>query len=225
MKQTLLVVDKMEECSGYTAFLKQRGYNVFVAESGKDAKQLFFEEHPCLLIVDTNLPDMQARELSKWVLQQERNEVSIIMIANEMNVEEKIESLKAGADAYLEKQIQYEELEAHVIAVLRRSGQFCQKIAFSGLCIKPRKGEVLLWDKPLKLTKHEFNLLYYLMENPNVVLSRQDLIDQLYPYDEQQIMDRTIDAHIKKLREKIEEHPSSPKRIITVRGMGYKFVK
>ncbi len=89
---------------------------------------------------------------------------------------------------------------------------------------KPRKGEVLLYDQLLKLTKHEFTLLYHFMENPNIVLSREHLIDQLYPHADRTVLDRTIDAHIKKLRGKIEENPSSPKRILTVRGMGYQFV-
>jgi len=83
---------------------------------------------------------------------------------------------------------------------------------------------VQLFGKRLPLTKHEFNLLFHFMDNPNMVLSRDDLIHQLYPYNDKTVMDRTIDAHIKNLREKIEEEPSSPKRILTVRGMGYKFV-
>lgn len=108
--------------------------------------------------------------------------------------------------------------------MLRRTGQFCQKITYNGLCIKPRKGEVLLYDQEIKLTKHEFNLLYYFMENPNMVITRESLMNQLYPYADKLVLDRTIDAHIKKLRKKIEENPASPKRIVTVRGMGYKFV-
>ena len=88
----------------------------------------------------------------------------------------------------------------------------------------PRKGKVLLDGKDIKLTKYEFYLLYYFMQNPEVVLSREQLMKQIHPNMESGVMDRTIDAHIKKLREKIEAYPSKPKRIETVRGMGYKFV-
>ena len=88
----------------------------------------------------------------------------------------------------------------------------------------PNKGEGLLYGKDIQLTKYEFSLLHYFMQNPNIVLSREQLINQIYPYAERDVMDRTIDAHVKKLREKIEEDSSEPKRVQTVRGMGYKFV-
>src|SRR5699024_2043956 len=92
------------------------------------------------------------------------------------------------------------------------------------LCVMPRKGEVLLYDQPVHLTKHEFNLLYHFMQHPNIVFSREQLVNELYPSEEKIVLERTIDAHIKKLREKIEQNPSTPKRIQTVRGMGYKLV-
>src|SRR5690554_3823786 len=170
------------------------------------------------------LPKLSGEEFCTWVRIQERNEVSIIMLSAKSRIEDKINGLKIGADDYIVKPFEPEELLAHIEAVLRRTGQFCQKITYDGLCIKPRKGEVLLLDQEVKLTKHEFTLLYYFMENPNTVISRESLLNQLYPYADKLILDRTIDAHIKKLRKKIEENPAVPKRIITVRGMGYKFV-
>lgn len=225
VKQTILVVedDKLiRELVGI--YLRKAGYEVVEAKDGEAAKVVFLTEHPCLIILDLMLPKVSGEEFTTWVREQERNEVSIIMLSAKSRTDDKINGLKLGADDYLVKPFDPEELVAHVEAVLRRTGQFCQKITFNGLCIKPRKGEVLLFDKALNLTKHEFNILYYFMENPNTVISREQLMDQLYPYTDKVILDRTIDAHIKKLRKKIEEHPSSPERIITVRGMGYKFV-
>ncbi|WP_164668840.1 response regulator transcription factor [Virgibacillus doumboii] len=224
MKQTIQVVedDKMIR-ELISIYLKKIGYEVIKSADGEEAKQAFLKHHPCLIVLDLMLPKMSGEEFCTWVREQERNEVSIIMVSAKARTNDKINGLKMGADDYLTKPFDPDELVAHVEAVLRRTGQFCQKIAYGGLCIKPRKGEVLLFDKQLNLTKHEFNLLYYFMENPNVVLSREDLINQLYPYADKTILDRTIDAHIKKLREKIEEKPSNPKRILTVRGMGYKF--
>ncbi|QKY71802.1 response regulator transcription factor [Lentibacillus sp. CBA3610] len=224
MKQTILVVedDKMIR-ELINIYLEKAGYDVIEAADGQEAKQAFLTYHPCLIVLDLMLPKMSGEAFCTWVREQERNEVSVIMVSAKARTNDKINGLKMGADDYLTKPFDPDELVAHVEAVLRRTGQFCQKIAYGGLCIKPRKGEVLLFDQQLDLTKHEFNLLYYFMENPNVVLSREDLINQLYPYADKTILDRTIDAHIKKLREKIEDKPSYPKRILTVRGMGYKF--
>lgn len=225
MKQTILVVedDKMiRELVGI--YLKKADYDVVEAADGETAKDAFLTYHPCLIVLDLMLPKLSGEDFCKWVREQERNEVSIIMLSAKASTNDKIKGLKIGADDYVAKPFDPDELVAHVEAVLRRTRQFCQKITYSGLCIKPRKGEVMLFDKSLNLTKHEFNLLYHFMENPNVVISREDLIRQLYPYADKTVLDRTIDAHIKKLRRKIEDDPASPKRIHTVRGMGYKFV-
>ncbi|MFS0672591.1 MULTISPECIES: response regulator transcription factor [Ornithinibacillus] len=226
MKQTILVVEDNKMIRELIKiYLKKAGYDVVEAADGEEAKEVFLTKHPCLIILDLMLPKLSGEEFCTWVREQERNEVSIIMLSAKSRTEDKIKGLKIGADDYLVKPFEPEELLAHIEAVLRRTGQFCQKIAYDGLCIKPRKGEVLLFDQEIKLTKHEFNLLYYFMENPNLVISRENLINQLYPYADKLVLDRTIDAHIKKLRKKIEEDPATPKRIITVRGMGYKFVK
>lgn len=226
MKQTILVVEDNKMIRELIKiYLKKAGYDVVEAADGEEAKEVFLTKHPCLIILDLMLPKLSGEEFCTWVHEQERNEVSIIMLSAKSRTEDKIKGLKIGADDYLVKPFEPEELLAHIEAVLRRTGQFCQKIAYDGLCIKPRKGEVLLFDQEIKLTKHEFNLLYYFMENPNLVISRENLINQLYPYADKLVLDRTIDAHIKKLRKKIEEDPATPKRIITVRGMGYKFVK
>lgn len=225
MKQTILVVedDKMIR-ELIKIYLIKAGYEVVEAADGKEAQKVFLTKQPCLIILDLMLPKLSGEEFCAWIRAQERNEVSIIMLSAKSRTEDRINGLKIGADDYLIKPFEPEELLAHIEAVLRRTGQYCQKITHDGLCIKPRKGEVLLFDKEVTLTKHEFNLLYYFMENPNIVISRENLINQLYPYTDKLVLDRTIDAHIKKIRKKIEENPAVPKRIVTVRGMGYKFV-
>lgn len=225
MEQTILVVEDDRMIRELVkVYLEKAGYEVVEAADGEVAKEVFLNSHPCLIVLDLMLPKLSGEEFCKWVRDQERNEVSIIMLSAKSRTEDKINGLRIGADDYIVKPFEPEELLAHIEAVLRRTGQFCQKIVHNGLCIKPRKGEVLLYDQEIKLTKHEFNLLYYFMEYPNKVISREELMDQLYPYAEKTVLDRTIDAHIKKLRRKIETDPTSPKRIITVRGMGYKFV-
>ncbi|MFF5994955.1 response regulator transcription factor [Lysinibacillus sp. KU-BSD001] len=225
MNQKVLIV---EDDRLFATILKdaveQAGYEVTVAYSAEEAIEKFKANYPCMILLDLILPGMSGEAFCQWVREQNTQDVSIIMISSKLLVEDKINGLKIGADAYLTKPIDINELLAHMEAVIRRTGLFCQKLIRDGLCIKPRKGEVLLYGKPVKLTKHEFLLLYYFMDHPNVILSREDLVRHLYPNIEREILDRTIDAHIKKLREKIEEDRHNPKRIVTVRGLGYKFV-
>lgn len=225
MKQTVLVVEDDQMIRGLIkVYLEKENYEVIEAMDGEEAKVLFLRHHPCLVILDLMLPKLTGENFCQWARDQQNDEVSIIMLSAKARIDDKIAGLKMGADSYLTKPFDPDELMAHVEAVLRRTGQFCQKVVHDGLCIMPRKGEVLLYDQKIELTKHEFSLLYYLMQHPNRVFSREQLVLQLYPYDEQTVMERTIDAHIKKLREKIEDIPSQPQRVQTVRGMGYKFV-
>ncbi|WP_330949413.1 response regulator transcription factor [Virgibacillus sp. MG-45] len=224
MKQTILVVedDKMIR-DLVRIYLERQDYEVIEASDGEEAKTAFLTYHPCLIILDRMLPNITGEQFLEWLQEQENKDVSVILLSAMARIDDRIEGLRMGADDYITKPFDPNELVAHVEAVLRRTGQFCQKIVHDGLCIKPRKGEVLLHDASIHLTKHEFRLLYYFMQHPNVVLSREQLMDEIYPYAEQDVSDRTIDAHIKKLRRKIENNPSMPERIQTVRGMGYKF--
>ncbi len=225
MKETIMIIedDKMIR-NLIHIYLKKNGYKVVEASDGEEAKVVFLEHQPCLIILDLMLPKVSGEEFYIWIREQKYTEISVIMLSAKVRVDDRISGLKLGADAYMTKPFDPNELIAQVEAVLRRNGRFCQKIIYDGLCIMPRKGEVLLNGQVVKLTKYEFNLLYYFMQNPDIVLSREQLIEQIHPNMERSVMDRTIDAHIKKLREKIEEYPSKPKRVQTVRGMGYKFV-
>ncbi|WP_280771475.1 response regulator transcription factor [Salipaludibacillus daqingensis] len=225
MKQLVLVVedDKMIR-DLIKIYLEKNNYDVIIATDGEEAKRQFMMHSPCLVILDLMLPKISGEEICQWIRQHEKHEVSIIMLTAKISSTQKIEGLKIGADDYVTKPFSPNELMARVEAVMRRGGQYCQKINHDGLLIKPRQGEVLLHDKKIPLTKYEFDLLFYFMENPNVVFSREQLVEKIHPFNESNILDRTIDAHIKKIREKIEDVPSKPKRIITVRGMGYQFV-
>ncbi|WP_411954237.1 response regulator transcription factor [Alkalibacillus sp. S2W] len=224
MKQTILVVDDDQMIRQLIhTYLEKAGYDVVEAADGIEAQTMFTTHQPCLVILDLMLPKLSGEAFCEWVREQEQEEISIIALSAKTQVEDKINLLRMGADDYITKPFNPDELIAHVEAVLRRTGRFCQKIAYDGLTIKVRKGEVLQNGAPISLTKHEFNLLYLFMQNPNTVFSREELLGHLYPNDETVVFDRTIDAHIKKLREKINDH-AHPQHIQTVRGMGYKFV-
>lgn len=224
MKKTILVVEDDPMIRQLVKiYLEKNNYAVIEAEDGLEAQAKFLKYHPCLIVLDLMLPKLSGEQFFQWVKEQSET-VSVVMLSAKAQTEDKITGLKLGADAYVTKPFDPEELTAQIEAVLRRTGHFCQKIVHSGLVIMPRRGEVLLNGEAIHLTKHEFSLLYHFMQHPNIVFSREQLVEQIYPLDEQDILDRTIDAHIKKLRMKIETYPAQPKRIITVRGMGYKFV-
>ena len=224
LKQKVLIVDDDVLFSTCLANSLREQYDVIVAHDAESAQQLFLVEYPCIILLDLILPKMSGEQFCQWVREQGRHEVGIIMISSKSSTIDKVNGLKIGADSYMTKPINFEELLAQVEAVTRRIGLFCQKIIHNGLCIKPRKGEALINGQNLHLTKHEFLLLYHLMERPNIVCSRSELVAHIYPYHEKDILERTIDVHVKNLRDKIEKDPTNPQRILTVRGIGYKYI-
>ncbi|MGN7478154.1 response regulator transcription factor [Solibacillus silvestris] len=225
MEQQVLIVDPdIAWACILKDFLNEHGFVVTTALTAEQAMDIFHRTYPCMVILELNLPNGSGEMLCEWIRANQTADLSIIMVTEKSHVEDKINGLTIGADDYLTKPVHLEELLAHMNAVLRRTGLFCQKIIHNGLCMKPRKGEVLLNGSPVQLTKHEFMLLYYLMDHPNQIISREALVEQLYPNVEKDILDRTIDAHIKKLRAKIESDRRNPRRIVTVRGEGYKFI-
>ncbi|SFE87062.1 response regulator transcription factor [Alteribacillus iranensis] len=225
LQQTLLVVEDDPMIQNLIKiYLEKENYEVLTASDGETALQMIERTNPCLIILDLMLPKMSGEEVCQWVRDQDMD-TAILMLTAKVSSRERIAGLKMGADDYVTKPFSPEELVARVETILRRTGHLCQKITYGGLTIMPRKGEAELNGQTLSLTKIEFTLLYHFMRHPNILFSREQLIDQIYPLSENVIQDRTIDVHVKHLREKIEADPSAPKRIITVRGMGYKFVE
>ncbi|ARI75778.1 response regulator transcription factor [Halobacillus mangrovi] len=223
--KVMIVEDDAKISNLIKLYLERDSYKTLQAYDGIEAQELYLRHAPCLIILDLMLPGISGEEFCLWVKSVETPEdPAVIMLSAKARTQEKINGLKLGADDYMTKPFSPEELMAHVEAVLRRTGRLCQKIAHEGLVIKPRKGEVWLDGEEIELTSYEFNLLYLLVESPGQVFSREQLIDHIHPRSDAEIFPRTIDAHVKKLRRKIEEHPGQPKRIVTVRGMGYKFV-
>src|SRR5690554_412529 len=115
-------------------YLEKNDYDVVEASDGEKAKEVFLEHHLCLIILDLMLPKLSGEDFCNWIREQKRNEVSVIMLSAKASIEDKIAGLKLGADDYLTKPFDVEELIAHVETVLRRTGQFCQKIVSGGLC-------------------------------------------------------------------------------------------
>lgn len=225
MQNTILIIEDDPMISHLiSVYMHKAGYEVYTAADGEEGMHACTQYSPCLVILDLMLPKVSGEQICQWIRQHWKDEMAVIMLTAKVHEQERIAGLRMGADDYLTKPFSPEELVARVESVLRRTGQFCQKITHRGLTIKPRKGEVLLGSSMLQLTNSEFILLYYFMRNPNQIVTREQLLQQLYPLDEKEVSDRTIDVHIRNLREKIEEDPTRPTWIKTVRGMGYKFV-
>lgn len=225
MKETVLVVEDDAMIRNLLKiYLEKEQYDVVEAVDGKEAQEKYERDQPCVIILDRMMPRMSGEEFCKWLRHEKKSDATVIMLSAKAQIDDRIEGLDIGADNYVTKPFEPSEIVAYVKAGIRRSGSTCKKIASDELVLHPNRREVILRGKDVQLTKHEFDLLYCFMKNPQIVMTREQLIEQMYPYDERDVLDRTIDAHIKKLREKIEDIPSQPKRIVTVRGMGYKFV-
>ena len=222
-KTVLVVEDDPKIRQLIKIYLLKEGYEVMEAEDGFIAKEKIQKLDPCILILDLMLPGISGEEICRWVRADLNSMMPIIMLTAKASEKNKVEGLKLGADDYVVKPFSPAELMARIEAVLRRTASRCGKLSFSGFMIKPVKGEAWIQDEKLDLTLFEFKLLHTFMKHPNQVLTREQILNLIYENNEKAVSDRTIDVHIKHLREKIKE--KTPKEYIqTVRGMGYKFV-
>jgi DNA-binding response OmpR family regulator len=222
-KTVLIVEDDPKIRNLVKIYLMKEGYEVSEAVDGMEAKEKIEQLDPCILILDLMLPGISGEEICRWVREDIKSMMPIIMLTAKASEKNKINGFKLGADDYVVKPFSPAELMVRVEAVLRRTASRCGKLSFTGLTLKPVKGEALIHGEPLDLTLFEFKLLHTFMKNPNQILTREQILDNIYENSEKIVSDRTIDVHIKNLREKLRK--KTPKDYIqTVRGMGYKFV-
>lgn len=222
-KTVLVVEDDPKIRQLLKIYLAKEGYEVTEAVDGLEAKEKIEALDPCILILDLMLPKINGEEISRWVREDLKSMMPIIMLTAKVSEKDRIHGFKLGADDYVVKPFSPAELMVRVEAVLRRTASRCGKLSFTGFTIKPAKGEAWINDEQLELTHFEFKLLHTFMQHPDQVLSREQILTSIYEKNEKSVSDRTIDVHIKHLREKIKE--KTPKDYIqTVRGMGYKFV-
>ncbi|MFD1708317.1 response regulator transcription factor [Siminovitchia sediminis] len=222
-KSVLVVEDDPKIRNLVKIYLTRDGYEVIEAVNGLEAKEKIKEMDPCILILDLMLPEVSGEEICRWVREEYKSRMPIIMLTAKVSEKERIRGFKLGADDYVVKPFSPGELMVRIEAVLRRTASRCGKLSFTGFTIKPAKGEALINGEPLELTHFEFKLLHIFMQHPDQILSREQILNFIYENNEKAVSDRTIDVHIKNLREKIKS--KTPKDYIqTVRGMGYKFV-
>lgn len=226
VKKILVVDDEVKIVEVVKSYLENRGYSVDVAYSGKDALDKFEKVNPCLIILDLMLPDIPGEEICQMIRRKSR--VPIIMLTAKVDEEDILRGLNIGADDYVTKPFSLRQLVARVEAVLRRVSDdpvpLSSIISFNNgdLVIDTLKHEVKKNGNTVNLTPSEYKLLMTMIKYPDKTFAREELISMALG-DDFDGYDRTIDAHIKNIRQKIESDPKNPKYILTVHGIGYRF--
>ena len=226
-KRVVVVDDEPSVQEVVRAYLEKDGYHVFVAGTGGEGLALAERIKPGLIVLDLMLPDISGEEVAREV--RSRSDVPILMLTAKASEDERVEGLALGADDYLVKPFSPRELVARVRAILRRTQPetpLVQTLSFDGgaLEIDTVGHEVRSDGQLVELTPNEYKLLVTLARYPGRVYSRFELINHVQGY-EYEGYERTIDAHVKNLRKKIEPDPKHPHYIETVFGTGYRLAK
>lgn len=229
MGQKILVVEDEPDIRKLVLYnLAQERFRVLEAEDGEQALKIVQRDKPHLVVLDLMLPGLSGIELCK-ILRDRADTASlpILMLTAKAGETDRVLGLEMGADDYLTKPFSPRELVARVRAILRRAEAARQTESLpaydrGGLKIDFTNYEVFARGKNVKLTLKEFELLRFLVQNPNRVLSRDQLLDRVWG-GETYVTPRTVDVHVRRLRKAIEKDDSNPKWILTLRGVGYKF--
>lgn len=226
LKKVLIVEDDPDILVSLKDEFESSRCTVFSAEDGEKGLTLAREKKPDLIILDLMLPGMDGYEVCRE-LRNEGNRTPIIMLTAKNNEIDKVLGLELGADDYVTKPFSLRELMARVRAVLRRTGERAEDLdtyIFDRIELDFKKYEATKKGKKLDLTPLQFQVLKLLIRNKGEVLSRDALLDEVWGRNNVWISHRTIDSHVVNLRKKIEDDPANPKHILSIRGVGYKFV-
>jgi DNA-binding response OmpR family regulator len=225
-RKVLVVDDEPTIVEVVSSYLVRAGFDPVSAATGARALALFEAVQPCLVILDLMLPDLSGEDLCRRL--RARSRVPIIMLTAKIEDADAVKGLSIGADDYVTKPFSPRQLMARVEAVLRRArgsaAPLARQLRFGDgdLLLDTGTGEVRKAGVPVGVTPRELRLLQLLASNPGRIFSREELIAHALGDDFSGI-DRTIDAHVKNLRQKIETDPREPRYLLTVHGMGYKF--
>ncbi len=222
-KGTVLIIEDEKKISDIVeSYLKRDGHEVMVANTGKDGISSL-KSKPDLVVLDLMLPDISGEDICESIRRD--SDVPILMLTAKSEEEDKIKGLNLGADDYMVKPFSPNELVARVNALLRRTLKRTSVISFNAgkLKIDTSSVKVFVDGEQIELTSTEYRILLAFAERPGNVFSRSQLVTISQGYDYEGY-DRTIDAHIKNLRHKIDPDVRSPRFIKTVYGMGYRFI-
>ncbi|MFK7804512.1 MAG: response regulator [Anaerolineae bacterium] len=222
-EQILIVDDEPKIIKLARDYLEKSGYKVLTSGNGREALTIFRQENPAMVVLDLNLPEIDGLDVCR-IIRKESN-VPIIMLTARAEETDQLIGLELGADDYITKPFSPRALVARIRAVLRRAGGDLTQshvLKISDLEIDKRGYSVLRDGESISLSRTEFNLLLLFAESPGQAFTRAQILNQLhgFAYDG---YDRSIDAHIKNVRRKLEPNPAEPRYILTVYGIGYKF--
>ncbi len=221
----LLVEDDLSLAGGLSLAIEKQGFELEVARTAKEAERSWADGKFDLVLLDVSLPDGSGFDICREI--RRTSKVPIIFLTasdEEINI---ITGLEIGGDDYITKPFKLAVLISRINAVLRRTNDYAAaadtELSSGGIKIDLLKGRVYKNGAPLDLTAGEYKLLRLFMENPNTILSPERILSRLWDCDERFVDNNTLTVYIRRLRAKIEDEPSEPKLIITVRRMGYKW--
>ena len=224
---TILVVDdEALLVKGIRFNLKSDGYDVITGSNGQEAVELTKSENPDLVVLDVMMPVMDGLTACSRI--REFSDVPIILLTAKVDDMDKLMGFDHGADDYLTKPFNILELKARIRALLRRSGagekQETNRLTGGNITLDQDARNAYKGSELVVLTAKEFDVIEFLMRNANRVYSREALLDTIWAYEYRSDI-RTVDVHIRRLREKLEENPAEPQHILTKWGVGYYFRK
>jgi len=223
-ERILVVEDDRAVQKALRRLFETEGFAVEISADGKSAVESFRSTAPAAIVLDLRLPEMSGRDVCREIKEQMPT-LPIIVLSAASDVSDKVLLLELGADDYVTKPFSPRELLARVRAALRRTARTgpADVFAFGSVSVDFLKMEVTREGQPVTLTAQEFKTLKFMAQNPERVISRDELLNEVWGYQNYPST-RTVDNHILKLRQKLEKDPANPVHFRTVHGMGYKFV-
>lgn len=224
MKRIFFVEDDFSLINGLSFAIKKQGYEIDVARTSLEAETLWINGKYDLVILDVSLPDGSGYNLCKKIRKTSKVPIMFLTAADEET--DIIMGLDIGGDDYITKPFKLAVFLSRINALLRRSDNFNQtdtELNSNGIKVQMLKGEVYKNGEQLDLTASEYKLLCLFMENPDIVLSPDQILSKLWDCHENYIDNNSLTVYIRRLRKKIEDNPGDPQKIVTVRRMGYKW--
>lgn len=224
MKRIFLVEDDLSLINGLSFAIKKQGYMLDVARTFHEADQAWAEGKYNLVVLDVSLPDGSGFNICRKIRQTSKVPIMFLTAADEET--DVIMGLDIGGDDYITKPFKLAIFMSRINALLRRSDNFSEtdaELSSNGITVHLLKSEVYKNNQQIELTASEYKLLCLFMENPDRVLSQEQILNRLWDCDENYIDNNSLSVYIRRLRKKIEDDPGNPTRIITVRRMGYKW--